>query len=117
MARFLKLYEKDREELKQLLREAKQENLIAKDYKKSPILKPLRRTYAQDDPELIKIIQSRYLIPPASSGDYNLKAKTETSMGQAQVIREILNNKVNIKFCFNSKIMKAKLITEKWFLC
>ena len=95
LKRVLKIYEQDRETLKQLLREAKNEDQISKDFPNSPILKPLEKTYAQDDPELIQIIQEKYLIPPPGSGDYNIKSKKETSMGQAQVIREILNNQVS----------------------
>ena len=95
LKRVLKLYETDRETLKELLRNAKNENQISKDVHQSMILKPLERTYAQDDPELIQIIQDKYLIPPPMSGDYNIKAKKETSMGQAQVIRQILDNKVS----------------------
>jgi hypothetical protein len=49
----------------------------------------------QKDPELIKIISDKYLIPP-SSDDYNLKnPQKENSMGQAQKIMSILKNKVS----------------------
>ena len=50
--------------------------------------------YSQSDPELIKIISEKYLIPP-SSNSYNLKdPKKENSMGQAQKIISILKNQV-----------------------
>jgi hypothetical protein len=53
----------------------------------------LPRTYAQDDPELIQLIRNKYLIPP-SDEKYNIGAREDTSMGQAQTVRKILNNKV-----------------------
>ena len=42
---------------------------------------------------MIEIIKEKYLIPP-SKGDYNIHSEQDTSMGQAQTIRKILNNKV-----------------------
>ena len=61
----------------------------------SPLIQSLPKVYAQDDPELIQIIKQKYLIPP-SDGDYNIHAEQDTSMGQAQTVRKILNNKVSI---------------------
>ena len=60
----------------------------------SPLIQSLPKVYAQDDPELIQIIKQKYLIPP-SDGDYNIHAEQDTSMGQAQTVRKILNNKVS----------------------
>ena len=60
----------------------------------SPLIQPLPKVYAQDDPELIEIIKEKYLIAP-STGDYNIHAEQDTSMGQAQTVRQILNNKVS----------------------
>ena len=59
-----------------------------------PLIQSLSKVYAQDDPELIQIIKQKYLIPP-SDGDYNIHAEQDTSMGQAQTVRKILNNKVS----------------------
>ena len=67
----------------------------------SPLIQSLPKVYAQDDPELIQIIKQKYLIPP-SDGDYNIHAEQDTSMGQAQTVRKILNNKVSIFFYLRS---------------
>ena len=64
----------------------------------SPLIQSLPKVYAQDDPELIQIIKQKYLIPP-STGDYNIHAEQDTSMGQAQTVRKILNNKVSKLIC------------------
>ena len=67
----------------------------------SPLVQPLPRTYAQDDPELINIIRQKYLVPPSEDA-YNIKAKEDTSMGQAQTVRQILNNKVELHILHNT---------------
>lgn len=69
----------------------------------SPLVQPLPRTYAQDDPELINIIRQKYLVPPSEDA-YNIKAKEDTSMGQAQTVRQILNNKVELHILHNTHI-------------
>ena len=54
----------------------------------------LARTYSATDPELIKIIKERYLIPPASSNtEYNYKPNDYR--GYDKTVLEILDNKKN----------------------
>ncbi|XP_022187984.1 protein Star isoform X2 [Nilaparvata lugens] len=50
-----------------------------------------------DDPRLIEKLRSLYLVPPPNKTDLNLDNPTviDTSMGQAEKIREILGNKKN----------------------
>ena len=77
----------------------------------SPLVQPLPRTYAQDDPELINIIRQKYLVPPSEEA-YNIKAKEDTSMGQAQTVRQILNNKVKLHIHAYYTIHTYTLIIE-----
>lgn len=86
--------EKEKEELKKLLWSAKVQNIMAGHDELSPLMQPLARTYAQDDPDLIQLVKEKYLLPP-STGKYNIDAVQDTSMGQAQEIRKILKNKKN----------------------
>ena len=88
---------KERDALTELLWKANIQNIMSGNDEFSPLVQPLPRVYAQDDPELIQIIREKYLIPP-SKESYNIKATEDTSMGQAQVVRKILNNKV-CAFC------------------
>jgi len=84
--------ERERDLLQKLLWEANIKNIMSGQDALSPLIQSLPKVYAQDDPELIQIIKQKYLIPP-SDGDYNIHAEQDTSMGQAQTVRKILNNK------------------------
>ena len=80
---------------KKLLWEANLSNILAGFDEFSPLLMALPRVYAQDETELVQIIKERYLIqPPKPTKQYNIQATQDTSMGQAQTIRRILNDKV-----------------------
>ena len=81
--------------LQQLLWEANLKNIMSGQDILSPLIQPLPKVFQQDDPELIQIIRDKYLIPP-SAGQYNIEATEDTSMGQAQLVRKLLNDKVNI---------------------
>lgn len=82
--------------LQTLLWEANLKNIMSGQDVLSPLIQPLPRVFQQDDPQLIEIIRQKYLIPPPDSKQhqYNIRAKNDTSMGQAQTVRKILNNKV-----------------------
>ena len=79
--------------LKQLLWEATLKNIKSGNDIFSPLVQPLPKNYAQDDPELINLIREKYLTLP-SDKEYNIQATDDTSMGQAQTVRKILHNKV-----------------------
>ena len=60
-----------------------------------PLLEPLPKDYITSDPELIQLIRNKFLIPP-STQNYNLENNIgfDTSMGQAEAVRRILNEQV-----------------------
>ena len=60
-----------------------------------PLLEPLPKDYTSSDPELIQLIRKKFLIPP-STQNYNLENNIgfDTSMGQAEAVRRILNEQV-----------------------
>ena len=100
---------------KKLLWEANLRNILAGFDEFSPLLIALPRVYAQDESELVQIIKKHYLIPPKPTKQYNIQATLDTSMGQAQTIRRILNDKVSIfsiHFLYpNKNILKVLVIT------
>ena len=51
--------------LQNLLWESNLRNIMSGLDDLSPLIQPLPRVYAQDDPELIEIIRRKYLIPPS----------------------------------------------------
>ena len=59
-----------------------------------PSLQQLPKVYYQSDPKLIKLIQDKFLIPPPSSGEYNLQRQASIT-AQSRVVREVLNDKSN----------------------
>ena len=59
-----------------------------------PSLQQLPEVYYQTDPKLIKLIQENFLIPPPSSGDYNIQHQATPTV-QSRVVEEILNDKSN----------------------
>ena len=95
----LQQVEYERDLFKKLLWESNLRNILAGLDEFSPLLRALPRVYAQDDPELIEIIKEKYLIHPLLQkaqkiAPYHIQATQDTSMGQAQTIRRILNEKV-----------------------
>ena len=124
----LQQVEKERDLFKKLLWESNLRNILAGLDEFSPLLRALPRVYAQDDPELIEIIKEKYLIHPllkkakkitSATTAYNIQATQDTSMGQAQTIRRILNEKVlyNSKHehqkGYNPSVPRCGKITEK----
>ena len=120
----LQQVEKERDLFKKLLWESNLRNILAGLDEFSPLLRALPRVYAQDDPELIEIIKEKYLIHPLLQkaqkiAPYHIQATQDTSMGQAQTIRRILNEKVlyNSKHehqkGYNPSVPRCGKITEK----
>ena len=120
----LQQIEYERDLFKKLLWESNLRNILAGLDEFSPLLRALPRVYAQDDPELIEIIKEKYLIHPLLQkaqkiAPYHIQATQDTSMGQAQTIRRILNEKVlyNSKHehqkGYNPSVPRCGKITEK----
>ena len=67
-------------------------------------MEPLPKDYASSDPELIQLIRKKFLIPP-STQNYNLENNIgfDTSMGQAEAVRRILNDQVIFRVSQNPK--------------
>ena len=55
------------------------------------------------------MVQTKYLLSP-SEEPYNIEATKDTSMGQAQLIRKILKNKVKKNvYCLDRKLQSIKV--------
>ena len=61
------------------------------------LIEPFDNVYKESDPNLIDLIRQKYLIGPSKEG-YNLEHEDphfDTSMGQAKVVREVLQDMVS----------------------
>lgn len=86
----------------------------------SPLLTKLEREYRQDDPDLVRIVREKYLLTP-SLQSYNLESNPDfdTSMGQADAVRQILHEKRNGFFvecgALDGETRSNSLILERQF--
>ena len=93
----LLLLKTEKEDQRNIWKETAMAQLSSKHYAKlRPLIDPLGPVLDQNNLALVDLVAKKFLIEP-SKEDYALKNSDptfDTSMGQAEVVRKILNNKV-----------------------
>ena len=115
----------EKEDQRNLWKETAMAQLSSKHYAKlRPLIDPLGPVLDQNNLALADLVAKKFLIEP-SKKDYALKNSDptfDTSMGQAQVVRKILNNKVkaasssnsSISFQMSRNVLEKRIFYRMW---